>query len=57
MGNKETVSSYDLSAMISIFWCPDGDHSFKPRKASGETEIGNWDLAVSAVREFVKELV
>lgn len=53
MGDTETVGAYALSSAISMHWCPDGDHSFKPRKASGVTEIENWDAAIKVVRAFV----
>ena len=39
---------------VAIRWLPDGDHSFKPRKASGRTEQQNWQDAINAVAGFVK---
>jgi predicted alpha/beta-hydrolase family hydrolase len=56
LGNKEEVSGYDLSSEIEIRWVPDGDHSFKPRKASGRTAGENWQDGVEAVDAFVKSL-
>jgi predicted alpha/beta-hydrolase family hydrolase len=34
-------------------WLEDGEHSFKPRKASGRTESQNWHEAVAALITFV----
>ncbi|WP_025899975.1 alpha/beta family hydrolase [Sneathiella glossodoripedis] len=56
MGKKSDVELYELSNQISFHWCEDGDHSFKPRKASGLTEEENWKLAVAAVSEFVTSI-
>ncbi len=57
MGNKETVSSYradgKLSGNIVVQWLPDGDHSLKPRKASGLTESRNRDQAVQLAAAFM----
>ena len=33
-GNRQEVAGYKLSKHIRVHWLPDGDHSFKPRKAS-----------------------
>jgi uncharacterized protein len=35
-GNREEVAKYKLSEHVRVFWLPDGEHSFKPRKASDE---------------------
>lgn len=53
LGTRDEVAGYNLSPAIRIAWCPDGDHSFKPRKASGRSQEDNWDLAVSVVFEFL----
>ncbi|MFT6557796.1 alpha/beta family hydrolase [Sneathiella sp.] len=53
MGNRDAVEHYDLSDSVKVFWTEDGDHSFKPRKASGRTEIENWDAAIDAVKQFI----
>lgn len=36
-GTREEVANYALSAAIRMMWLEDGDHGFKPRKASGFT--------------------
>jgi predicted alpha/beta-hydrolase family hydrolase len=49
-GTREQVAEYKLSSAIRIAWLQDGDHSFKPRKSSGRTEVRNWE---EAIREIV----
>ena len=53
LGTRDEVAGYSLSPAIRVAWCPDGDHSFKPRKASGRSQEDNWDLAVDVVFEFL----
>ncbi len=52
-GSLEDVAGYRVSKSIQIKWIEDGDHSFKPRAASGRTEAQNLADAVAAVREFL----
>ena len=52
-GGREDVGGYRLSPAIRVAWCPDGDHSFKPRKASGRSEADNWNLAAEVIFEFL----
>lgn len=54
-GKQEEVEGYRLSDAIQIAFLPDGDHSFKPRKASGITEQQNLLAAARRVVEFIKE--
>ena len=56
LGSRGEVSNYDFSSEIEICWLTDGDHSFKPRKASGRTAEENWQQGVEAVGAFVKSL-
>ena len=53
-GSKEEVANYRLSKTIRFEWIPDGNHSFKPRAASGADEAGNVALAVDAAVRFLK---
>jgi len=53
LGRRDEVEGYPLSPAVRIAWCPDGDHSLVPRKASGRTAEQNWDLAVEAVAAFL----
>ena len=55
-GTKDEVPGYSLSDAIQVTWLPDGDHGFKPRKASGYTEEQNWQRAIAAITQFAKEL-
>jgi len=56
MGNRTEVVRYSLSESIQFCWLPDGDHGFKPRKASGTTENANLQAAVSAIADFVMHI-
>ena len=56
LGTREEISGYRLSATIQFYWLEDGDHSFKPRKASGLTEGENWQNAIDAIGVFIKGL-
>ena len=56
LGTREEISGYRLSATIQFYWLEDGDHSFKPRKASGLTESENWQNAIDAIGVFIKGL-
>ncbi len=55
-GPREEVEGYRLSPSIRIAWIEDGDHSFKPRAASGRSESQNLSEAVALVREFLEGL-
>src|SRR6202043_3583518 len=45
-GDRKEVANYELSAAVRVHWIGDGDHSFKPRKTSGRTEVQNWEAAI-----------
>jgi predicted alpha/beta-hydrolase family hydrolase len=55
-GGPEEVDGYGLSDGIRVRWIEDGDHSLKPRRASGRTEEGNLAEAVEAVVGFLQVL-
>jgi predicted alpha/beta-hydrolase family hydrolase len=55
-GSPEDVASYKLSPSIWVHWIADGDHSFKPRAASGRTELENLQDAISAAAGFCQSL-
>ncbi|QNT69081.1 alpha/beta family hydrolase [Defluviicoccus vanus] len=52
-GDREDVAAYPLAATIRLHWLADGDHSFKPRAASGRSERQNWDEALAAIIAFL----
>lgn len=55
-GTRAEVEAYALSWAIRIEWLPDGDHSFKPRKAAGYTLDGHLQIATAAVIDFMRSL-
>ena len=55
-GRPEEVAAYPLSPAARMLWVPDGEHSFKPTKASGRTWEANLDLAAGEVLAFVRAL-
>ena len=56
LGAKGEVSDYPLSSAAHIHWSEDGDHSLKPRVASGLTEAQNIAKGVDAVVVFLGQL-
>jgi hypothetical protein len=54
-GLPEEIAAYDLSPAIRVEFIPDGDHSLRPRVASGRTEAQNLEAAVTAVAAFALE--
>jgi predicted alpha/beta-hydrolase family hydrolase len=55
-GTEEDVAGYRLSPAIRVVWLQDGDHSWKPRAASGRSEVQNMADAIAAIREFLASL-
>jgi predicted alpha/beta-hydrolase family hydrolase len=53
-GSREEVAGYKLSDATRVAWVADGDHSFKPRRASGRTEQQNWESALEEVAAFLE---
>jgi hypothetical protein len=53
-GGQEEVGEYALSPAIRFEWIRDGNHSLKPRAASGATETGNIEAAIEAAASFLK---
>lgn len=51
-GRRAEVEGYPLSARIALEWIADGEHSFKPRKASGHDWPDNLFAAADAVAQF-----
>ncbi|MEK9723348.1 MAG: alpha/beta family hydrolase, partial [Rhodospirillaceae bacterium] len=56
LGSHEEVAGYLLSDAIRLHWLVDGDHSFKPRKASGRSEDQNWNEAIATIGDFIRGL-
>ena len=55
-GTKDEIPRYSLSEKIRILYLPDGDHSFRPRAASGRTEKQNVDEAIAQASAFLRRL-
>lgn len=53
LGARHEVDRYDLSSSIQVHWIADGDHSLKPRKASGLTLEDNLHTAARAILDFI----
>jgi predicted alpha/beta-hydrolase family hydrolase len=53
-GSFTEVGGYDLSSAITIHWLADGDHSLKPRRASGRTAGDNWSEAIDRIASFAR---
>lgn len=56
LGSRETIRQVPLAPTIDVRWMEDGDHSLKPRKASGRTESQALTEAALAIGAFVKGL-
>jgi hypothetical protein len=52
-GNQGEVVGYDLSPSIELHWLTDGDHDFKPRRATGKSQEGNWAEAIDVIERFI----
>jgi len=55
-GPRDELEDYKFGRGIKLAYLPDGDHSFVPRKSSGHTKEGNWDMAIEKIAEFVGKL-
>lgn len=53
MGTQLEVASYGLPAIIEQHFLVDGDHSFKPRKASGFTQAQHITSAAQWLVDFI----
>ncbi len=56
-GTQDEVARYPLATSVHLHWLEDGEHGFKPRKASGRTEAENWQKAVTVILDFVGGLL
>lgn len=55
-GNRDEVAGYGLSPAVRLAWIADGEHSFKPRKASGRTWAQSLDAAAAQALDFLRTL-
>ena len=56
LGNREEVDGYQLPRQFQVEWLEDGDHSFKPRKASGYTQEQHLQQAVQVMADWLGSL-
>ncbi|MBD1389731.1 dienelactone hydrolase family protein [Neiella sp. HB171785] len=54
-GNQQEVAGYSLSRSVELAWLADGDHSFKPRKASGLNQQQHIQQAALLSARFIQE--
>ncbi len=54
-GSKDEIPDYHLPSAIQVRYMIDGDHSFKPRKASGATLDSNIHSAITHTAEFIQQ--
>lgn len=55
-GTRADVSRYRLAPAVRVHFLEDGDHSLKPRKASGRTEEQNLAEAVAEAVAFLRQI-
>lgn len=56
LGNAEEIAGYALGSAVSVTWIADGDHSLKPRKASGLTPDAALAQAADAIAAFIARI-
>jgi predicted alpha/beta-hydrolase family hydrolase len=54
-GTREEVGTFNLSEGVEVSYLADGDHSFKPRKASGATLEANLDQIIEHSITFIRK--
>lgn len=53
LGSRESIADVPLAPATRLVWLPDGDHSLKPRKASGHTWDDTLRTALEAGETFI----
>ncbi|MBB1418693.1 MULTISPECIES: alpha/beta family hydrolase [Pseudoalteromonas] len=54
-GTRDELTQLQLDKRPEFVWLADGDHSLKPRKRSGFTELGNVQTAAEHAASFIKQ--
>ena len=52
-GSRAELADFPFSPAVSVHWLTDGDHGFKPRKASGVSEQENLRQAAERIKGFI----
>lgn len=55
-GTRQEIGSWALPKSVRCEYLTDGDHGFKPRKASGTSLEANIDVAIGHCVDFIDEL-
>jgi predicted alpha/beta-hydrolase family hydrolase len=55
LGGRDLVAGLTLSPSVRLCWLEDGDHDYRPRKASGRTAAQALAEAVAAAARFVHD--
>ena len=56
-GTRQELATMAMPKQPQYIWLTDGDHSLKPRKRSGMTELQNRETAALEAVEFIKNCV
>lgn len=54
-GGRHLIDSLTLPATFDLVLCNDGDHSFKPRKASGLTQDEHLEFAATTIQQWIQK--
>lgn len=54
MGSRDEVAGYALPGIARLHWQEDGDHDWKPRRASGKTQAMLIDEGADAIAAFMR---
>ncbi|MFT5161930.1 MAG: putative alpha/beta-hydrolase family hydrolase [Alteromonadaceae bacterium] len=55
MGNQQDIAGYNLPNQLEVAYLTDGEHGFKPRKASGVTLQDNLAIAIAHMVRFIND--
>lgn len=55
LGRQEEITGYGLDDAIRWCWLEDGNHDFKPRKASGFTQQAHLEMACRELADFARQ--
>ena len=56
-GTRKELLTMEMPKQPLLTWLADGDHSLKPRKKSGVTELQNRETAALSAVEFIKQQI
>ncbi len=56
-GNQTEVETYSLGKEVKVQFLVDGDHSLKPRKASGYTQSQHINTAAKWAKQFIQDSI